>query len=181
MSDLTDWHHCTTETSMRVRKWNIQFWHLQRIYCLFQRNVFIVVETFVKTLSLKLIVLNINKNIAYDFMKMEQQNIKFDKFKFDATPYIIAANSFSKQFKEQENRISDYAFRKLDTSISKNLSECSDINGHLKKMRIAIMNTQRELDILKREEEQQSHSCFDLKEGCITLWILFHWKKVLTF
>lgn len=103
---------------------------------------------------------------------MEQQNIEFNKFKFDATPYIIAANSFSKQFKEQENKNSDNAFGKLDVSISENLSECSRINEDLKKLQTENLNIQMDLDNLKREEERQSHSILDLKEG-ILLLILF--------
>lgn len=105
----------------------------------------------------------------YDFLNMEQQNIKFDKFKFDATPYIIAANSFSKQFKGQENKNSDYAFNKLDMSISENVSECSKINEDLKEIQTDIWNKQQELDKLKREEEQQSQNSFDLTEGCVLL------------
>lgn len=98
---------------------------------------------------------------------MERQNIKFDKFKFDATSYIIAANSFSKQFKEKENKNRDHAFSQLDLSISEKLNECSNINEELKKYQTENLNIQMELDILKREEEQQSRSSFDLKEGNI--------------
>lgn len=98
---------------------------------------------------------------------MEQQNIKFDNFKFDATPYIIAANSFSKQFKEQENKKSDHAFGELDKLISENLSECSMINEDLRKLQTVNLNIHMELDNLKREEERQSHSSLDLKEGIL--------------
>lgn len=96
---------------------------------------------------------------------MEQQNIKFDKFKFDATPYIIAANSFSKQFKEEKNKNSDNAFSQLGISVSEKFSECSNINEQLKKIRTENLNIQMELDRLKREEEQQSRRSFDLNEG----------------
>lgn len=98
---------------------------------------------------------------------MEQQNIKFDKFKFDAMPYIIAANSFSKQFKEQENKNSDYAYSKLDVSISENWTECSNICEDLKKLQAENLNIHMELNILKREDERQSQNSFNLKEGCI--------------
>lgn len=99
---------------------------------------------------------------------MEQQNLKFDKYKFDATPYIIAANSFSKQFKEKENENSDFsknAFDQLDLSISEKLSECSKINKNLKELQTENVNMQMELDALKREEEQLSRCSFNLKEG----------------
>lgn len=110
---------------------------------------------------------NINKYILCDFIEMEQQNIKLNKFKFDATPYIIAANSFSKQFKKQENKSSDHALSKLDATISENLKECSNIQEDMKIIRAENVNTQQKLDILKWEEKQQSQCGFDLKEGCI--------------
>lgn len=91
---------------------------------------------------------------------MEQQNIKFEKFKFDATPYIIP---FSEQFQEKGNKNSE--FSQLDVTISEKLNECSNINEEMKKIRIENLNMQMELNILKREEEQQSQSSFDLKEG----------------
>ena len=96
---------------------------------------------------------------------MEQQNINLDKFTFDATPYIIAANSFSKQFKEKEDKNSNYAFNQLDMAISEKFSECATISEDLKKIQIKNLSIQTELDILKREEEQQSQNRLDLKEG----------------
>lgn len=109
---------------------------------------------------------------------MEQQNIKFDKFKFDATPYIIATNSFSKQFKENETENSDIsknAFGQLDSSISQKLSECSKVNEDLKKIRIENLNLQMELDALRREEELQTRSSFDSKEGsCVRVFLKSH-------
>lgn len=99
---------------------------------------------------------------------MEQQNIKFDEYKFDATPYVIAANSFSKQFKEIEsknNDLSKYAFDRLNSSVSQKICECSIINENLKKIQTENLNIQMELDTLKREEEQLLRCSFDLKEG----------------
>lgn len=94
--------------------------------------------------------------------------MKFDKFKFDATPYIIAANSFSKQFAENETKNKDIckaAFDQLDSSISEKLSECSKMTENLKKIQIENLNLEIELDALTREDEQQQRSNFDLKDG----------------
>lgn len=96
---------------------------------------------------------------------MEQENIKFEKFKFDATPYIIAANTFSKQFEEKENVNSDYASSQLNSSISEKLGECSNMNEDLKKIQSETLIIQMELDTLKREEEQLTNSSIDFKEG----------------
>lgn len=165
MSDLTEPSLCRIAPSMRVRIWNIQFWHLQRIYlCL----LFLSEEVFHLSWNIEnKLIIDCGQKYLYDFIKMEQQNIKFDNFKFDATPYIIAANSFSKQFKEQENKKSDHAFGELDKLISENLSECSMINEDLRKLQTENLNIHMELDNLKREEERQSHSSLDLKEGIL--------------
>lgn len=99
---------------------------------------------------------------------MEQQNIKFVEYKFDSTPYVIAANSFSKQFKDIETKnkdLSKYAFDQLDSSISLKINERSITNENLKKIQTEILKIQMELDTLKREEEQLSCCSFDLKEG----------------
>lgn len=99
---------------------------------------------------------------------MEQQSLNFDRFKFDATPYIIAANSFSKQFKENESEnsgISKEAFDQLDFSIADKLNECSKRNEDLKAIQAENLKIQTELNILKCEEDQQTRSGFDLKNG----------------
>lgn len=95
-------------------------------------------------------------------------DVKFDNYGFDATPYMIAANTFSKQFNEKEcesNEFSNDAFQQLHLKISEKLSECSNMNEDLKKIRTENLNLQMELDTLKREQEQLSRNSFDLKEG----------------
>lgn len=99
---------------------------------------------------------------------MEQQNINFENFKFDAAPYIIAADSFSKQFKENNTGnlgISKDVFEELDSSISEKLNGCSKIIKDLNTIGAENLNLQMELDTMKRAEEQQTRRSFDLKSG----------------
>lgn len=97
---------------------------------------------------------------------MDLQNINFNEYKFDPVSYTIAIDILSEQMQAASSETdSNTICKQFDAVLSEKMEMCSQIAGEMKKVRVDICKIQRELESLKREQENLSSTHLDLKEG----------------
>lgn len=112
---------------------------------------------------------------------MEKNDLNFDEYEFDSSPYIISVNSFKEHIQQSHTEDATHSKNKIyqtDLLINEKLEECCQIAEEIGKSRSDNLGMQMELDKLKKTEDHLLSTNFDLKDGnLLCFYFQFMFKK----
>lgn len=99
---------------------------------------------------------------------MSNKNPNYIDYKFNSSPYDISIDKFSLEIRESNHdNLESFTkiFDNLELLISEKMEECLQIATEMRKVHKDNSELQMEQDALEKEENQQSHTNFSLRDG----------------